>query len=288
VKPEVFYKYTSSSTAEIILNGGSLRWSSPSVFNDLAEFQRMPRFEPSVSESHRLFPQALIDIASGKRPADLECLAPTTRMHLYLIQKMRQNGLSVGSLLKLFGDFKNSQADDKIDKALRDHFDSLDVQRARVLCLTATPYNEVMWGTYAENHYGCALGFSAALTDSPFHEARPVTYTNKPAIVGSGLDFLLYGDTPELRRKTLEAVCYTKKVVWSYEQEWRLITWRPNEVGISHGDYVFHPEELKTIVFGARAKQDFIETICAIAKDKYPMTKILKMTHNKGELEMID
>lgn len=285
MKPEVFYKYTNPSTAEIILGSGRLRWSSPSIFNDLAEFQRMPRFEPTVSDSHKLFSQALIDIAGGRRTADLARLAPTTWMLLNYIQQSLMDGVSEEALLELLGNFANPQADEKIEQALREHFDSLDIRTARVLCLTATSHNDVMWGTYAENHSGCAFGFSAALPESPFHEAKPVIYTEKRAVAGTGLDFLLYGNTQSLRQKALEAVCYTKKTVWSYEQEWRLITWRPNEIDVLHGDYIFYPEELNSIIFGARAKPDFVESICAIAEQKYPMANILKITHDKGGIE---
>jgi hypothetical protein len=48
--PDCLYKYTSASTAEIILETGRLRWSNTSMFNDLNEFQRMPVFFPSLEE----------------------------------------------------------------------------------------------------------------------------------------------------------------------------------------------------------------------------------------------
>jgi len=41
---------------------------------------------------------------------------------------------------------------------------------------------------------------------------------------------LLYGDTQELRQKTIEAIFYTKQINWAYENEWRVITWRHNEI----------------------------------------------------------
>ncbi|WP_226419938.1 DUF2971 domain-containing protein [Dechloromonas denitrificans] len=144
-----------------------------------------------------------------------------------------------------------------------------------------------MWGTYADNHGGCVVGFKASLKDSPFHVAKPVTYSEEAPIVGSGLDFLLYGDSQELRRRTIEAVCYTKKSGWSYEQEWRLITRRPNETDVTHGDYVFCPEEIESVTFGARAKPKFAEAICAITRKQYPAASLFRMTHQKGELSRI-
>lgn len=42
---------------------------------------------------------------------------------------------------------------------------------------------------------------------------------------------LLYGDSPDLPARTMSAVCFSKKLNWSYEQEWRALTWRREEIG---------------------------------------------------------
>ena len=54
--PEPLFKYTTFDTAILILRTGRLRWSSPLLFNDLSEFQRIPRFEPSLDEGLSKFP----------------------------------------------------------------------------------------------------------------------------------------------------------------------------------------------------------------------------------------
>jgi len=54
--PESLSKYTTFDTAILILPMGRLRWSSLLLFNDLSEFQRMPRFETSLDESLSKFP----------------------------------------------------------------------------------------------------------------------------------------------------------------------------------------------------------------------------------------
>jgi hypothetical protein len=287
MKPTVFYKYTTRSTAELILRNGRLRWSSPTVFNDLAEFQRMPRFEPTVSESYPLLPQALIDAASKKRPIDQSRLTPKNKEVLRIFQEAIFRGTSEAELLNLVGGVAQSHADETIEQGLRDYFEALGPKAARVLCLTSTFHNEVMWGTYAESHYGCVLGFKAALVDSPFHDTKAINYSDTPAIVGSGLDFLLYGDSQELRQRTIEAVLYTKKSEWSYEQEWRLITWRHLETEATHGDYIFYPEELESITFGARTDTEFVESICTVAKNQYPTTDLYRMTHHLGDMSRV-
>lgn len=45
-------KYCTSSTAEIVLDRGKLRWSHPREFNDKLEMKHNMKFEPSISESY--------------------------------------------------------------------------------------------------------------------------------------------------------------------------------------------------------------------------------------------
>lgn len=285
MKPTVFYKYMTSQTAEVVLRNSRLRWSSPTVFNDLAEFQRMPRFEPTISEASRFFPQTLINAASGKQQLDTSRLTPIVKSALDRIEFALRSSRTEAELLAAIGSsFEQPDADAIVEQGLRNHFASLDLKAARVLCLTSTSNNEVMWGTYAENHCGCALGFTAGLVDSPFLEAKPVIYSEERPVAGSGLDFLLYGDSPELRKRTTEAVFYTKKSIWAYEQEWRLLTWRPEEAHVMAGDYIFYPEELESITFGVRVESKVIESISAIVKMMYPATTIFRMSHHQGEL----
>jgi len=33
-----------------------------------------------------------------------------------------------------------------------------------------------------------------------------------------------------LDKKTIEAIFYTKQINWAYENEWRVMTWRHNEI----------------------------------------------------------
>ena len=57
----MFYKYTTVETAEIILNSGKLRWSSPVVFNGISEFKKMPIFKPSLDEDKPKYIKLLVE-----------------------------------------------------------------------------------------------------------------------------------------------------------------------------------------------------------------------------------
>lgn len=283
-RPPVFYKYASSNTAVLVLKNSRLRWSSPLQFNDVAEFQRMPRFEPTIAAAHALLPEVIAaTIFDGKR-LDEEHLGAPMKVLLQLVRGLIANGLSRSELLELLA-FEAPDADHKLETALREHFEAMDLKKARVLCVTTDHTNDAMWGNYAESHAGCVLGFKhVEELSTPLLEARPVTYSELSPVVGSGLDFLLYGDTPDLRKRTLDAICYSKKLGWSYEQEWRALVWRPNEHDKQQGDYLFYPDELESVTLGARAKESTEEQVREILAAKYPATALYRMNVVRGEL----
>lgn len=282
--PPVFYKYLSADTAALVLRTGRLRWSSPLLFNDPAEFQRMPRFDPSLAAAHELLPQTITRVVFGEAQVAEERLGAPMKLLLLLVRKLVGGGVRREDLAQLLK-FDRPDADSFIDTGLREHFEALDISKARVLCVTTSVYNDAMWGTYAHGHTGVVLGLRhLPELSTPLVEARPVAYTAEPPIVGSGLDFLLYGqNAPNLTARTLDAVCFSKKLPWAYEQEWRAMTWRPDE-DKQFGDYKFYPEELESVTFGARMTEDARNAIKVLVAERYRTATPYQMSAQKGAL----
>lgn len=171
---------------------------------------------------------------------------------------------------------------------LREFFGENFTRQARVLCLTANPVNPAMWANYAQVHTGCVLGFKhLPERDTPLQEAKQVTYHQEAPCIGSGLDFLLYGASRELRELTIDYICFAKRIEWQYEQEWRVITWRSDEGDALHGDYPFLPGELESVTFGLRATEDLVSDIAGIIQDKYPWCAAYRMQSSYGELQRV-
>lgn len=283
--PPVLYKYTTSSTALLVLRGGRLRWSSPILFNDLAEFQRMPRFKPALAESFNSYLEVIADSAAGRIRVDHDRLSRGTRLLLSLTECLLSKGFDREQLVEDLRQQQPVAPDDVMDVRLREVVAALNVETARVLCVTPTFDNDVMWGTYAGSHTGCVLGFAHLPERStPLLEARPVHYCEQPPIVGSGLEFLLYGDTQELRARTLDAICFSKKAGWAYENEWRAMTWRPAEVGQTFSDFKFYPEELDSVTLGARADAATVEAVSAVLSARYPKAAVYRIVGERGVL----
>ncbi len=173
--PEPLYKYTTCDTAIVVLSSGRLRWSSPLLFNDLAEFQRMPRFEPPVDQSLTEFPQVLVEIALGERRVEESKLSGSSQLLLSMVRALIDSGMGRDDVIRELKQ-ESRGADKKIDSELRATFESFDLSTARVFCLTTEFDNDVMWAHYAENHKGLVLAFRhLPHLDTPFIVAQPVT-----------------------------------------------------------------------------------------------------------------
>jgi Protein of unknown function (DUF2971) len=285
--PEPLFKYTTLDTAILILRTGRLRWSSPRLFNDIVEFQRMPRFEPSLDESLSEFPRILVEIASGQRQVDEARLSYTAQIALGMVRKLIGSGMDLNSVIRELTE-ESRGADDRMHAELRATFESFDMNTARVFCLTTEPDNDVMWAHYACNHTGIVLGFRHLRSfDTPFLAAEQVRYSREATVVASGLDFLLYGATPEWGIKTFVAICCTKSSKWEYENEWRTITWRPEEAGKDYGDYEFYPEELESVCFGAKFDDKRLEEVHNLVLSRYPRCSFHRMIVEAGQLRRV-
>lgn len=282
--PEVLYKYASSSTTTITLESSKLRWSSPSTFNDVHEFQRMPCFKPTLAEAASMFAEVIAAALFDEYPIDRSKLSNNTRTLMGLALALKASGRDKASVIRHLSS-AIPDADQRLEDGLRQHFENIGFNTFRVLCLTDSPLNNSMWGNYADSHKGCVLGFrTRGVFNSPFSEAQQVRYTTERPCVGSGLDFFLYGDTPELRKETRLAICFTKHTDWATEKEWRMVTRRPHEEGQLYGDYPFVKEELESITFGQRTPAQEKLTIAGIASERFPNVQLYCIASANGEL----
>ncbi len=242
----------------------------------------MPRFEPTVAAAFPELIATLIKAAFDDIKIDEPRLVPNNKMNLTRIRQLRANGLSrkeVTTQLSL----SRPDADEVIAAALREAIDKVDVAKARVLCFATEFDNEPMWAHYADDLKGCVLGFkNIPPLNLPLFAAKPVEYPALPPIIGPGLDFLLYGDTPDLRKKTFEAVCFSKKADWSYEREWRIVYWANNAGNVPYNDEKFHPEELESVTLGPDTTTESEKRIRELLKAGYPKCSLFRFAVNNG------
>ena len=242
----------------------------------------MPRFVPTIAEGLRKFPHLLLDIVAGTVEIDEESLPPPTQLLLSILRRMTTSRSTVEEMTAALSP-EIADADNKAEQALREFTLGLDLEAVRILCVTVAPDNEAMWANYAENHSGCVLGFRHIRThDTPLLAARKVDYSEDAPVVGSGLDLLLYGNTEALSSKTVQAICFTKKAPWAYEQEWRAMTYRATPKNSTFSDFQFYGDELESITFGPRIDKIIVEELKALTRNKFRSCTMHKFEVNEG------
>lgn len=245
----------------------------------------MPRFDPTIADAQYLLAELFASVIFDGVAIDEDRLCELVKFSLNFARHLAEKGKSRESLIELMLKPNQPDADQKVEDGIRQVFEAMKLIHARVLCVTTNYMNDAMWGNYAESHSGCVLGFRhIEELSTPLLGAKQVSYSEDRPVVGSGLDFLLYGDNADLRKKTLQAVCYTKKKDWSYEQEWRCITWRSNEINKNYGDYLFYSDELESVTLGARSTYETEEHLRGLLINKYKNATLYRMQVINGEL----
>lgn len=151
-----------------------------------------------------------------------------------------------------------------------------------VLCLTEDNLSNNMWGLYASEHAGFAVGIDTDNTifhksiviDVPLWKLDKVSY--KPT---KDLAYLTdYFPKSELQRyKFFHDLIFTKDNQWEYEQEWRIAISTPKHLkSIPRGILIsVFPSIVKSVHLGARASsalQKKASTFCT--KHGIPLFKI--------------
>lgn len=278
MRPPLFFKYASIEGAVAVLRNQTLRWSSPGLLSDPLELRLFPRFASSFTDVVNIYKETLTRAAIGEVALDEDRLTLGAKQDLQTLRTVPSSFLG-WQLADVFA--PNSEGQENIlERKLRECFEH---DSARLLCLSTNPLSEHMWMCYGGQASGCVLGFRT-LNDSPWLKARPVRYIDTSPILDFGVDFYLYGYTPELLQASIDAVCYTKRRAFEYEGEWRVVTWTwPDEEGL-YSDYPFKSDELESVTLGVRVEQELEMLLRSLVKDHYPNCRLYRIVIKGSEL----
>lgn len=123
----------------------------------------------------------------------------------------------------------------------------------RILSLSSTPDNVLMWAHYADQCSGVCIEFDYS---TPFSTAKPVQYKN--------LDTLEEMTQPglEVIEELVEQSFYCKNKDWEYENEYRIVK-KSKEKYIN-----FEPCKIKSIILGCKIKKEHEEIILKVCREK--------------------
>lgn len=249
---ERYFKYLSPGGAKPTLTNRTLRWSRPSMFNDLFDmavpFAATCNSEPVLERAVELMWERVIH----PNP-----LSPQNKM---------------GAVLDAARVFFREMGKDQFYAAMRPGVaESLakypktmeafgleviaHLSRVKALCFSRVHDDNAMWGLYADNHRGLVLEFANAEgVDSAYSLAEPVAYRDQPPhlLDDEMLAQFLAGNFA-LEPKLADPLMFLKSTHWSYEQELRIVTGEGRKPGDDFEDVPFHPKELVAVYFGARS-----------------------------------
>ncbi len=266
-----------ASTAKIVLSTCTLRWSSPILFNDPFDVPRELTFGVMPKEIVEAVSRRLTVLMESP-PEDTSHLIPSIRFVIDTIK----NSIPSEKKAEFIEIFKNAAAahrptGESMD-ALRDLWRSW-IPELRILCLADNPSHIAMWYHYADQYKGAVLELRCdEELDSAWLTAEPVTYSKeKPEVyTADGWAEILSLQQELGVRKMFHVATYSKDIDWSYENEWRIVTFkRPNDIGY-YSDFKFNPLEISAIYLGPLISDSDRNSIISLSSE-YPNSRLVEV-----------
>jgi hypothetical protein len=263
-----------AATANLVLGNRTLRWSSPTLFNDPFDVPREMSFGVTPSAIVEALARRLSELIDHPLE-DTSDLEPRVKLVVDTVKR----GIPPEVEVELLQDLK------QVTDWHRPSGEAMDALRAmwrswlpdfRILCLTDNPAHLAMWYHYADRYRGVVIELDCNdHLDSPWLVARPVTYPpTKPAIyTAEGWATLLTMRKELAIRSMLDVATFTKAPDWSYENEWRITSFkRPTDTG-PFTDYKFNEHELASVFLGPMIAAPDRDTIRSLVS-QFPRARV--------------
>lgn len=271
------YKYASAETAKAVISTHRFRWSSPLKFND--PFDHQTGFVSVYSGddlAHALI-RAAESAIFGHQPFDppYETALGSAMKRLRVIRDRLPREEVMTDLQKISR--KTASNFPAQFEAFNEYIISI-LTHSRVLCLTETPDNVVMWSHYADEHRGVVFRLKRLEEiDHRLLVARNVVYSNEPLAylsieeqIDNFLGFANHDPVPRVWE-----IAYRKHADWAYEREWRIhvpLMDQPDGDGYSYYD---EPKALfDAIYLGCRMEPKAVAQIAQLAGENLPNMEI--------------
>lgn len=252
--PNYFFKYTSAKTAKTILSSRKMRWNSPLNFNDPFDCYFSYNFGQDLDDDlclQQAWTEALYENRDTKGHFDkLEQILNSLRTgYMSKEQLMETAKLMVPDLKVGLKGFVQEER----DRWLK------DLSTYRIFCVCENIENLLLWAHYADCHKGIAFQLQTDTdTDPALKTAQPVIYSQSPPRGEAVKDFVagyLLGKKTDVN-SYFKTMMLTKSDHWSYEKEWRVLTFAMNDPEASYEDLLFNPKEISKVYLGARISSE--------------------------------
>lgn len=272
-----FFKYTSASTAVAILKTGSVRYSSPILFNDPFDVQSglhysfdieaLPgRLLERIEELVMQVDEPLFPDPHGDWPKNISLMRSKRATHGFP-EALRH------AMLERFDRMKGEFS--KHHKEWQDSWLEM-LPRMRVFSIAEDHDNLLMWAHYAADHTGVVFELAVLPDeDNALCVAEPVIYSATAPSPFSSQE--LIDSIVGLRELRLDSLCMNyarvKGNCWRYEKEWRVWDLVPHRVDPLFTSYSLRPNEIRSVFLGCRMTPEVHHAIEGLMT-KYPVAKV--------------
>lgn len=276
----MYYKYVSLETSKLILKNKTLKITNPTTFNDPFDCN-FPGFT-----KNKKFITDKIDVILKKCIKSMGIHPPKEEY-----KRLRDDLISdAPHFIHLM---------EELIEGIRDDWDEI-ISHYRILCLTESQDNILMWSHYADQHNGVVLGFDFS-HDKAFNKIQPVKYDKDDQSINQYMDVFVssminhaFKNEIEGRENDLDEDLITqrfvdglsrfffiKKYIWSYEKEHRLVV---KDVPADINYMTFKSSSLKSVTFGVKIDLKDRENYKKLALEMYPNLSFNQASKLKGQL----
>jgi hypothetical protein len=263
-----FYKYMTVKAVKAVLETNSLRWSSPKRFNDPFNLQFDPHMEYNQDRVVNRVLKRFLDVYNGQaQPVGGSTLDENAKLLRALMPTLTEAEIRSEHRPAVY---ETLNAIERGIPSLHDELRAV-LARRKILCLSETSNNIVMWAHYTNNHTGAVIELSCIEKfDSAWGAAKPVRYmANMPLLADEeALVRSLMGRGSIASPDHFQNSVYVKAADWAHEKEWRILGGWENQEETE--DVPFKPEELTAVYLGCRIGDADQDEIRRIAAKKYP------------------
>ena len=271
-----FFKFMPADTAKVVLNNESLRWREPRQFNDPFDHQMSFIFPFSHEQLTDLLIKETMRLVYDD---DQTVLEETLLSKAIQVLRLSKNGIPKDEVVKTITDGAVTY-ENQFDE-YQSNINSLItgcLNKSRVLCVTETNENVVMWSHYANEHRGVCLRLECIdEVDNTLLIAKPVCYQDTFPVFPTAEEFVrhLTGEKLIEFSKLLFEIPYVKHQDWSYEKEWRVyVPNEPTHSACGYDDWKENPRVFGAIYLGCRIDSNEAAELIYIIEQKYPHMEI--------------
>lgn len=279
----------SVETALKVIENHSFRWSSPLKFNDPFDTQIGFTFEFNGTELGRgLLDEMEKIVFEGKT----DFKEPTLLIQLALLLQSKKDQLSKSEVMGSLAETTHEMAS-KFEQQINELHSELrqNLTHSRVLCLSETNDNVVMWSHYGEEHQGVVVKLLCIdELDNSLLVARKVDYSNRFPLFPSLEKYVqhLTGEEPLDFDNLTWDFAYTKHEDWSYEKEWRVhMPLLQDPAGDGYSIFREDPRVFGAVYLGCRMDEEGRKKVLAAVEEYIPHARVYQCKRSSSSFELV-